>query len=190
MKTHPLKTLCSALVVTFIATCTSTASAQLKPQHPWARLINIDVVVGKPAKIQGGDWDDKQQRVKLRVKVSSVGVRTPLGQLSATVLVLGDSAIQTGITKVLSREQAKVDLSTQTSFEHAMKEVQTSFDKTGVKHGFSYGGWVVVLTDEKGALVTCKATSALLQSNPDKVLALGEGTCFDRKLTTRAEPSR
>jgi hypothetical protein len=157
---------------------------------PFERGVRIEVVAAKPAKIKGGDYDDKVQSIELRLKFTNQDTRQSYDGYSATVSVIGQSARERDVRKVLLQEKIDLPLTPRKVAEHTCKTVTTRFDKTDAVFGFWYDGWVIVVKDKSGKIVQVKSTAPTLEKLPEKVDKLAQETCFDKKLEAVTEPGR
>lgn len=151
-------------------------------QLPFDRGVKIEVIASKPAPIRGGDWDDKTQRISLRLKFSNIHNRQSYEGCTATVSALGQSAVDRNIGYVFLQERIALSLVPLSSLEHTCKEIITRFDKTVGKFGYFYDGWVIVVTDPAGKVLHVKSTSSSMEKAADKVQKLQAGKYYDRNL--------
>jgi hypothetical protein len=149
---------------------------------PFDRGVRIDVVAAKPALVRGGDWDDKTQKITLRVKFSNQHNRQSYEGYTATISGLGQSAVDRDVRIVFLQEKVDLPLAPLKTHEHSCKEIVTRFDKTVAKFGYFYDGWIILVRDPAGKVVHVKSTSPSLEKLPDKVAKLAAGKCFDRNL--------
>lgn len=174
-----------ALAVGWIPLSTQAQSSAL----PFDRGVKIEVVASKPAPIRGGDWDDKTQKITLRLKFTNMNNRQSYEGHTAVVSALGQSAADRDVRIVFLQEKVDLPLTPLKSCEHTCKEIVTKFDKTGAKFGYAYEGWVILVKDAGGKVVHVKSTSPSLEKMPEKVEKLVAGTCFDRNLAvTSGDP--
>ena len=164
--------------------------AQASNALPFSRAVKIEVIAGKPAEIKGGDWDDKSQKISVRLKMSNQDTRQSFAGHTATVSVFGQSAIDRSIRKVLMQEKIDLPLEPLKTVEHAMKPGFTTFDKTGVVFGFFYDGWIIVVKDASGKTVYVKSTSPSLEKLEAEAEKLVLDKCYDRRLHDVPEPGR
>lgn len=151
--------------------------------------MKIEVVASKPAPIRGGDWDDKTQKITLRLKFTNVNNRQSYEGHTAVVSAIGQSAADRDVRIIFLQEKVNLPLAPLKSCEHTCKEIVTKFDKTDAKFGYSYDGWVILVKDAAGKVVHVKSTSPSLEKMPDKVEKLAVGTWFDRNLAvTSGDP--
>ena len=171
------------------ASCFPCAASAQSSALPFDRGVKIEVVASKPAPTRGGDWDDKTQKITLRLKFTNVNNRQSYEGHTAVVSAIGQSAADRDVRIVFIQEKVDLPLAPLKSCEHTCKEIVTKFDKTGLKFGYAYDGWVILVKDAGGKVVHVKSTSPSLEKMPDKVEKLVAGTCFDRNLAvTSGDP--
>lgn len=188
MKTHGIASLTACLCL--VASLLSPSSASAQQALPFERGVKIDVIASKPSATKGGDYDDKIQRIVLRLKFSNTDTRQSYANYTATVSALGQSARDRTVTKVLLQEDIPLTLEPRKVVEHECKAVTTKYDRTDAVFGFSYDGWVVVVKDGSGNIVHVKSTSPTLEKMKDKVGTLAQDGCYDKKLEAVPEPGR
>jgi|GEM_PF-2554345 len=181
------------LLSLLILACTVSASPAVFGQPlnklPFERGVRVQVSTAKPAVIKGGDYDDKQQRISLKVKLSNVDTRQSYENYQATLSAFGQSAVDRKVSKVLMQEKFAVTLAPLKSIEHECKEVHTRFDKTDAKFGFSYDGWLLVVKDAEGKVVFVKSTSPSLEKLTDKVDTIVVDSHYNRALEVVNAPA-
>lgn len=156
---------------------------------PFDKGVRIDVVAAKPAKVGGGDYDDKTQNIALKLKFTNIDTRQGYDGCKATVSVLGQSTIDRNVRIVMMQEEIPLtQLAPRQVVEHTTKTVSTRFDKTGAIFGFMYDGWVIVVKDATGKIVHVKSTAPTLEKAADKVEKFKEGTCFGKNLESTDNP--
>lgn len=188
MKMHGIAYLASCFCL--VAGLLSPFPASAQQALPFERGVKIDVIASKPAAVKGGDWDDKMQKIVLRLKFSNIDTRQSYANHTATVSALGQSARDRSVIKVLMQEDVPLTLDPRKSVEHECKAVTTRFDRTDAVFGFSYDGWIVVIKDGSGNIVHVKSTSPTLEKMKDKVGTLAKDKCYDKKLESVPEPGR
>lgn len=177
-----------ALLSAVIAGSSIGSAQQAAQAIPFAQAVKISVVSSKPAKIQGGDWDDKTQKIILRMKFVNTDVKQGYENYKATISVFGQSVIDSKVRKVLHQEQVPVTLTSGQVFEHACEEVTTQFDKTGAQFGFFYDGWIIVVKDASDKIVTVKSTSSSLEKLPEQADQLKVEAYYNAKLKSVKAP--
>lgn len=156
----------------------------------FANEVKIEVAIGRPSKIKGGDFDDKTQVMQPRIKLTNTSLNQAYEGYKASFMLLGESTIDTKIIQVMQREEFPVSLAARLFLDKELPETVTQYDTTGVKFGYKYEGWIMQVTGPGGEIVYTKSTAPSLEKMPEQVQQLKAGTTYDRKLKVVPEPSR
>ena len=187
-----MKTNLTSAILACTGILASVAPSQAQPRAPVAfnKAITIEVVAGQNAQIKGGDWDDKAQKIALRVKFINSDSYQSYDGYTATVSAFGQAVLDPTVRRVLMQQQIPLTIPPRKTVEHACEPVTTRFDKTGARFGYFYDGWIVVVKDPSGKVVHIKATSQALESMPEKAVKLVKDACYKRNLDPTSGPSR
>lgn len=166
----------------------SSHHASAQQALPFQRGVKIEVTTSKPSDIKGGDFDDKMQKIVVRLKFTNIDTRQSYANYTATVSAFGQSTVDRTVSKVLMQESFPVTLAPRRLIEHECKPVSTQFDKTGAKFGYFYDGWILVVKDASGNIILVKSTSPSLEKLTDKVDKLEKDKCYDRSLSLVDDP--
>ena len=176
----------------------ASANISVSPPSPGAVTGNgkigdrltVDVIPSVKTKIEGGDYDDKMDRIKLKVKLTNRHTTIAAEKFKGEVYVFGESILDRNNVKVL--DSASFDFSLRPLAIHEMgtEEVTTGYDNTGVRHGYKYLGWLVRVKDGSGESVLSKSNLPELAKKTEKAAGLAKGNTYDRttfkdKPTTR-----
>lgn len=180
----------SLLVVTAVVFANlSVSSSAEEAKVPFAKGIRPEVAIGRPSKIKGGDFDDKMQVIEPRIKLTNTANSQAYIGYKGLFVLLGESAVQTGVAKVLDRYEFDITLPPKQAMETAATSVTTRYDTTGAKFGFKYDGWALQVTDSKGEVVLTKSTSSTLEKQPpDFIKTLKMDQCYTRQWKPCGEP--
>lgn len=157
---------------------------------PFFRGVKAEVMIGRPSKIEGGDFDDKQQTLKPRVKLTNTDVRQNYEGHKASLMLIGESTIDAKVFKVLQRHDFNVELPVRQILDEEAPPVTTRYDTTGAKFGFKYDGWILIVKDAKGGLVLAKSTSPSLEKMATQLDSLKQDGCYNRQLRAVDDPRR
>ncbi|MDB6003751.1 MAG: hypothetical protein JWR15_738 [Prosthecobacter sp.] len=160
------------------------------PRVPFASGVKVEVVIGRPSKTEGGDFDDQMQVINPRVKLTNTSNTQAYEGYSVSFILLGESTADLKVAKVLQRVDFPVSLPIAQMFENKLPSVTTRFDTTGAVFGFKYQGWVVQVTDPNGLIVLTKSTSSSFEKMAEKVKEMKDQECYDKKLTGVSNPDR
>ncbi len=153
------------------------------------REIKIDVAIGRPTKTKGGDFDDKMQMMAPKIKLTNTSLKQAYDGYKAAFLLIGESAVDSKIIKVMQRQEFPVSIPARLPLEKELPTVTTMYDTTGARFGFRYEGWVVQITGPSGEIVHTKSTFPSMEKAPELISQLKEGECYDRKLKAAEDPS-
>jgi hypothetical protein len=173
--------------IVWLMTSSVTVNAQTVIT-PFFKGVKTEVMIGRPSKIKGGDFDDKQQVLKPRVKLTNTDVRQNYEGHKACLMVLGESTIDSKVFKVLLKHEFTFSLPIRQFFDEEAPEVMTRYDTTVAKFGFKYSGWILVVKDAQGVLVQVKSTSPAIEKMPTQLDALKQDGCYNRQLKLVSEP--
>ena len=160
------------------------------PKVPFANGVKVEVIIGRPSKTEGGDFDDQMQVINPRVKLTNTSNTQTYEGYSVSFMLLGESTANLKVAKVLQRVDFPVSLPIAQMFENKLPSITTRFDTTGAVFGYKYQGWVVQVTDPKGVIVLTKSTSSAFEKLGEKVKLLKERECYDKKLTSVSDPDQ
>jgi hypothetical protein len=155
---------------------------------PFMRGVKVEVMVGRPTKTKGGDFDDKTQTLKPRVKLTNTTPTQPYADYKAVYLLLGQSLVDTKVSKVLLRHEFPVSIPVRQALDEVISEVTTMYDVDHAKFGFKYDGWVLQISDPKGEVVLTKSTSPSMEKMPKEVATMKADQCYNKKLQPVSEP--
>jgi hypothetical protein len=134
--------------------------------------ITLEVVRRKLSRIEGGDWDDKKDRISLRVKFANSDSKLAFENYEAEVYTFAQSILDPRFTKLLGKQTFKFSLPPFGKHEVATDECVTAYDTTDARFGHQYQGWIVRIRDAQGNLVIEKATTPSLAKAAEKLVNL------------------
>lgn len=167
------------------------ASIQVLAQDiktPFFRGAKAEVMISRPSKTKGGDYDDQFQVIQPRVKFTNLDNSQSYDGHKAIFMVIGESTVDRKIFKVLMRHDFDIILPAREIMEKATPDVTTKYDTTDAKFGYKYDGWILVVKDPKGQLVLVKSTSPSFEKMPTQLDALKAEMCYTRQLKPVEEP--
>jgi len=145
-----------------------------------AKCITVETIPKKGTKIEGGDWDDKKDRFTLRVKFTNTDNAMAAENLKAEIYVFAESILDRNVRKVLAIEDFTFSLPVHGTHEVTTKGASTMYDKTGVKWGYEYEGWLLRVRTNEGALVLVKSSVPSILNLADKVTGLKVNGYYER----------
>lgn len=166
-----------------------TAKAQ-EIKTPFFRGAKAEVMIGRPSKTKGGDFDDQMQVIKPRIKFTNTDNAQNYAGHKASFIVIGESTVDNKVFKVLLRHDFNVDLPARQIAEQAAPDVTTRYDTTGAKFGYMYDDWILIVKDPQGKLVLAKSSSPSLEKMPTQLDSLKQESCYNRQLKPVEDPDR
>ncbi|OYW78100.1 MAG: hypothetical protein B7Z37_01105 [Verrucomicrobia bacterium 12-59-8] len=155
---------------------------------PFATNVKIEVLLGRPTKTEGGDFDDEMQVINPRIKLTNSSTTQAYEGHVVNFILFGESTIDMKVSKVLQRVSFPVSLPIRQMFENKLPSVTTKFDTTGAKFGYKYQGWAVQVIGPQGEIVLTKSTSSTMEKLPELVKLMEEDQCYDKKLKNVPAP--
>lgn len=147
-----------------------------------AKKMGIEIIRNKKTRVEGGDYDDKKDRIMLRLKFTNPDLNASVEGLTAEIFVFADPIVGPAAYKMIQRQQFPLSIPKRGTQEHTTSEVEVSWDKTDAKFGERYEGWAVLVSDSTGKIVASKATVPTLLRDPKKLQATQENHYYTRDL--------
>jgi serine/threonine protein kinase len=160
---------------------TPTTASSAAPKVAFSKGVRTDITISRPSKTT--DYDDKAQVITPKIKLTNTNSEAYDGY-KAIFFVVGESAAQRGIYKVLLRHEFDIALPARQVLESEGKTVRTEFDSNasnGVTFGYKYDGWVIQVTDPQGVAVFTKSTSPTLEKMAETIPSLKENQAYDKR---------
>lgn len=142
--------------------------------------IGAEVVRIKKSRTEGGDFDDKRDRISLRVKLTNSDTAVAANQLKGEVYIFAAGILDRNVVKLLGNEAFDFSLPPRGSHEFVAGEVHTEFDTTGARFGYRYEGWLLRVRDNAGAVILVKSSMPTMAKNAEKIATLASGHTYDR----------
>lgn len=155
--------------------------------------LDIAVDRARSVRTKGGDWDDKMDRVQMKISIRNQSLNSPVEALSAHFWLVARSAVDRKAYTIAQIEEFPVTLTTTRpgrELEHETKEIVFRYDRTGAIFGESYHGWLLVLKNAEGEIVAVKSSSPVYERQLEEAFALKEGDWIDQNFQSASEPSR
>lgn len=154
------------------------------------RRVKIEMVRSRKSKIEGGDDDDKIDRIRLRVTFRNSAPNLAFPDYSADLYVFGESQVEKGIYKLLSKQEKNFSLEARQNFDWDTEEIKSGWDNTDAVWGFRFTDWLVVVKSQAGKVVMAKSSSSVMQKKLERFDGLREGSGYTRELEVAAIPTR
>lgn len=153
--------------------------------------LALEVVRQKRSRIEGGDFDDKKDRIALKVKIANTDTKLSAENLKGEICILAESVLDRTAVKMLGKQEFTFSLPPRGNHELLTDEVETAYDNSAfAKFGYRYEGWLLRIHDSAGNLVAEKCTSPTLIKQAAKVAGVAVGSDFDRNTIAVKASSR
>ncbi len=147
----------------------------------FSRGVRTDVSISRPSK--AAVYDDVTQVITPKFKLTNTTSDTYTGY-KAVFFLIGESAAQRGIYKVLARHEFEIALPPKETLESEGETYVTKYDSNasnGATFGYKYDGWVIQIIAPSNAVEWTKSTSQTLEKMAESIQALKVDQCYDRK---------
>lgn len=152
------------------------------PAAKFDQRVQVEVVRAKKTRIEGGDFDDKNDRIVLNVKFTNSDTATAYSDCKAELYIWAEHILNRKAFKLLGKEQFTFSLPARGTHTFTSTEVETAWDRTGAAFGAKYDGWVIVVRNAEGAILMKKATTPSWLPVAEKLGDLSAGTSYNRDL--------
>ena len=124
----------------------------------------------KRSRIEGGDWDDKTDHIRLKVRITNPDPSLATEKLKLTVYVFVGSVVSPNKCMLLGRGTFDFDLAPRAETTVSTEEFDSAYDTNGARWGYKYSGWILEMKNASGKSVFTKV-SASTYANALPVLA-------------------
>ncbi len=146
--------------------------------------VRAEVVRQRKTRIEGGDYDDKVERIALKIKLSNSDPKLSFENLRGTIYVFAEDIRRPGSHRLMTIQKFKASLPARGNFEFVTTEVENAYDTTYAKWGYKYSGWILAIHGADGKLELLKSTSPAWEDE-SKLSELKEDGRYDRTLKER-----
>jgi len=146
------------------------------------RDIQMKVAKSKRTRVEGGDYDDKLERLSLDIEIKNRSLRDAKEGLKAHYWIIGESLVYRDLLEVIDEGEMDIDLGNEfgeRTFEKETPEAVIKWDDTGAVHGAKYEGWIFVLMDKEGKVVKSDASKNTFEKLIPKADRLKKGRFYD-----------
>lgn len=160
------------------------AETALSNKPATSKPLNLEIVVQKAKKQRpsGTDYDNKSEEFQFNVRINNRDLTRDLTKLSASLYVYGKSVTREAY-KLLDRASSTFDLPRSAKHEFHGEPIYLEYDNNeAAQFGVKYEGYVVVVKDASGQIVSFKAVKPSFLKNLDKLEKFKVGDAFDAKL--------
>ena len=153
------------------------AGAKLAEQR-----IAVDAQRSKKSRIEGGDADDRLDRITFNVKLTNNDTKAAFEECKSEFYVLAQSITNRNAYQVLGVTPSSFTLPPRGTHSFATDEVVTKWDKTDARFGSQYHAWVLVIRDKADGVLLKKTSIPAWATVAEKLSTMGTGKYFDRTL--------
>ena len=158
-----------------------SVSEPLQTKAEFSSRISVSAMRAKNTKIEGGDFDDKRDRISFTIKLANADPNRPFPGLNLEFYIFGQSLVDQKAFKLLHKFEKSFDLKPLQEITFVTPEVVTEWDNTGAIFGAKYKGWYLFMRGADGAVLLEKSTSSFIE-NSAGLSKVAVGGYFNRKL--------
>ncbi len=151
--------------------------------------LECQVERSRKLRIEGGDHDDKTERVSFDIKLTNKNWKEPVEGLKGIFYVFGESVHDRKAFKLVQKEDFDVQIEPRGTFETSTPLATMKYDTTFASFGEKYRGWVLMLENGDGETVY-ENTSSVFMKETGRLAKLDVGDFCDREGKPVAEPER
>lgn len=151
--------------------------------------LECQVERSRKMRIEGGDHDDKTERVSFDIKLTNKNWKEPVEGLKGIFYVFGESVHDRKAFKLVQKEDFDVQIEARGTFETSTPVATMKYDTTFASFGEKYRGWVLMLENEDGETVYEDASSVFMKETA-RLAKLDIGDYCDREGKKIPEPQR
>lgn len=151
--------------------------------------LECQVERSRKMRIEGGDHDDKTERVSFDIKLTNKNWKEPVEGLKGIFYVFGESVHDRKAFKLVQKEDFDVQIEARGTFATSTPVATMKYDTTFASFGEKYRGWVLMLENEDGETVYEDASSVFMKETA-RLAKLDIGDYCDREGKKIPEPQR
>jgi len=136
----------------------------LRTKAEFESRITVSAMRGKSTKIEGGDFDDKRDRITFTIRFRNADPNRPSPGLHVEFYVFGQSLVNLKAVKLLQKYDKSLDLAPLQDMEFVTPEAVTEWDNTGSIFGSKYKGWYLFVRNAAGEVVLEKNSVPFLET--------------------------
>ncbi|MFA7343015.1 MAG: hypothetical protein WC003_01805 [Terrimicrobiaceae bacterium] len=153
----------------------------MKTQAEFSSRITVSVARSKSTKVEGGDFDDKRDRISFRIKFNNADPNRPFPGLKFEFYLFGQSLLDPKAVRLLQKYENSSPLRPLEEIEFATPEVTTEWDDTGAIFGEKYKGWYLLVFGAGGELLAEKNTVSFIDDTA-RLPGTKVGDFYNKKL--------
>lgn len=152
----------------------------LSTQQEFASRIKVEVDRLKKTRIEGGDFDDKRDRIAFKLAFHNRDPNRPFPGLKLEFYLFAQNITNPQSYKCLQKFEKSIALEPLQELKFTSPEVTTEWDDTGAIFGAKYKGWYLVVRNANGEIMETKNTVSIF-ADPAGLSGVTEGASYDRK---------
>lgn len=125
-------------------------------------------------------YDERTARVGFKVDIKNGEQQRPFNGGKAVMMAFAKNLQDSRESRVISREEFDITLEPLKTMTHETKEVKLSYDNIAYKYGYKYSGYLLVVKDQGGKMVTTVGSSSSIEKSADALLKLVVNDLFDK----------
>lgn len=181
-----MKYLSIAALVVFSLINGAAFAQDVFPKAQFPRDVRIDVARQKSTKFEGGDYDDRTEKLSFKVSLQNSSKNAFTG-VQMEFYLLGQSVSDKKVFKLMQVYKETFTLDPLQPIEFDTPEVTTMWDDSGAVFGVRYKCWIVRFLAPDGTVMVEKSTSSFF-TNTKKLPELKEGEFYTKTFEKTSEP--
>lgn len=147
---------------------------------PVEQQAQMDITVRKGKKSTSVGWDDVGEQLNLSISIKNREVAKDFIGLKGLFFAFSEDVSGYRGYKLIIKEKFDFNLLRQDTYVHRCRPVSQRYDDSGFyKYGLKYAGYVIVIRDEKGAILRSRATKSSWLKNLEKLDRMQPGKHVD-----------
>jgi hypothetical protein len=141
--------------------------------------IQMEASRSRRTTIEGGDYDDKLQKVQLEIVVKNLDLNKKVEGMTVHFWAFGQSQLDRKAYKVIDAGEFPIALDGTPEgreVRHQCEEIKLAWDNTDVKFGQAYKGYLLVMTNAQNEVVAVKSNVQSWQAGFEKAFELKKGS--------------
>jgi hypothetical protein len=144
--------------------------------------VQVTAVRNKKTRIDGGDFDDKMDRISFTIKLTNSDTKLAFDNYQGEFYVFAQSILNSKAFQLLGVEKFAFSIPPRGVHTQLTPEVITRWDKTDFRFGAKYDSGVFVARDAEGKVVSKKSSSGTWLPLVDRMGDLTPQRYYDRQL--------
>ena len=153
----------------------------MKTKVDFSSRITADVTRRKTTKVEGGDYDDKRDRITFKIRFHNGDPNRPFPGMRIEFYLFGQSQVDQKAFNLLQKFEQPLGLKPLEEIEFVTPEVTTEWDNTDAVFGSKYKGWYLFVFGGNGELLAEKNTVSIFE-NIAGIPKTTVGEFYNRKL--------